>query len=320
MAVPTEVDKKFVGPKWVRSSPTRDHAILVLAHGDLTVLATLMEILDDDAIDFYVHVDASTKEFDPTLLLASLRRSRLFLPARRQAVSWGASTIVEVTLRLIAAAKERGYRHYHLVSGADLPLVTAQQFKDFFRRNPNVEWVGADAVEQKRYAWRVRYYFPMQTLIGRGERLHLRVLRRSQMLSGVLQRHLRVDRTAHLPDGARYGTQWFSITDGLATHIVENANYIMRLTRWTICGDEHFLQTLVQASPYEERRAVGRRSRSHSEQALRAIDWERGSPYVYRKNDVAALLDSDCVFARKFDLAVDPAAVAAIRGALLSAN
>ena len=37
----------------------------------------------------------------------------------------------------------------------------------------------------------------------------------------------------------------------------------------------------------------------------RLIDWERGNPYVFRKEDFALIKSSPAMFARKFNLTVD---------------
>lgn len=39
--------------------------------------------------------------------------------------------------------------------------------------------------------------------------------------------------------------------------------------------------------------------------ALREIDWQRGTPYVWRNSDFDYLINSDCMFARKFDVNID---------------
>ena len=38
---------------------------------------------------------------------------------------------------------------------------------------------------------------------------------------------------------------------------------------------------------------------------VRFIDWKRGNPYVFKKGDYNDLMNSKCMFARKFDLSVD---------------
>ena len=52
---------------------------------------------------------------------------------------------------------------------------------------------------------------------------------------------------------------------------------------------------------------------------MRAIDWERGQPYVYRMEDLEPLLQSDYLFARKFDLKVDGEIVNALFQRLIRA-
>ena len=37
----------------------------------------------------------------------------------------------------------------------------------------------------------------------------------------------------------------------------------------------------------------------------RYIDWKRGNPYTFRKEDFNNLINSKALFARKFDLSVD---------------
>lgn len=34
------------------------HAVLVLAHGDLSILKLMLNTLDDERFDFYIHIDA----------------------------------------------------------------------------------------------------------------------------------------------------------------------------------------------------------------------------------------------------------------------
>ena len=33
------------------------HAVLVMAHGDLTILKYMMQSMDDERFDFYIHID-----------------------------------------------------------------------------------------------------------------------------------------------------------------------------------------------------------------------------------------------------------------------
>ena len=66
------------------------------------------------------------------------------------------------------------------------------------------------------------------------------------------------------------------------------------------CADEVFLHSLAMAAPCRD---------TVIDNCLRAIDWERGDPYVFRQEDVEDLLASANLFARKFDSKIDPQAI-----------
>ena len=42
---------------------------------------------------------------------------------------------------------------------------------------------------------------------------------------------------------------------------------------------------------------------------MRLIDWKRGNPYVWHKDDFGILINSDRLFARKFSSSIDKAIV-----------
>lgn len=37
------------------------HAVMVMAHGNFSILKSMMKILDDERFDFYIHIDAKTE-------------------------------------------------------------------------------------------------------------------------------------------------------------------------------------------------------------------------------------------------------------------
>lgn len=42
-----------------------------------------------------------------------------------------------------------------------------------------------------------------------------------------------------------------------------------------------------------------------AETNMRLIDWNRGEPYTFRISDISELINSDILFARKFDEKID---------------
>lgn len=68
----------------------------------------------------------------------------------------------------------------------------------------------------------------------------------------------------------------------------------------TKCADEVFLQTLVLNSSFKDN--VAPHKDDDNLMALRLIDWNRGAPYIWTSHDIDEILQSDAMFARKFDM------------------
>ena len=69
----------------------------------------------------------------------------------------------------------------------------------------------------------------------------------------------------------------------------------------TFCSDEFFVQTLIVQSPYQDKIYQG-----PGDTSARAIDWDRGNPWVWKYADLEQLKASPCMFARKFDIEKEP--------------
>ena len=73
--------------------------------------------------------------------------------------------------------------------------------------------------------------------------------------------------------------------------------------RHTISADEIFLQTAVHHSKFKEN--LYKSAPNDIDASMRLIDWVRGTPYVFQISDSDELINSDCMFARKFDENID---------------
>lgn len=273
------------------------HAYLIIAHNNFQQLQTLISLLDDERNDLYLHIDKKARTFSPELIHAA--HSRLVL-IDRLSVSWGGESLIQCELELLKAAVPGNYRYYHLISGADLPLKSQDEIHRYFREHDGTEFLEFDtaANEAQLFFDRVRYYFPLQELAGRSRP----VLRRLLMALGwrlvSLQKMLHIRR----PDIVRVykGAQWFSITHDLAQYILSREKLIQKQFFCGWCADEFFLQSVAMSSPY----------RNHVvNNYLRAIDWERGEPYTYHKEDVPQLLASPNFWGRKFSENIDQEAI-----------
>lgn len=104
------------------------------------------------------------------------------------------------------------------------------------------------------------------------------------------------------------GSQFFDITDDVARYVISQKSVIEKCFRNTYLTDEMFLQTIVINSDLYDRININKNEKKehpYIQQIYldinRAIDWMRGKPYVWKEEDTDILLNSGCIFARKFD-------------------
>ncbi|QGG58971.1 hypothetical protein [Loigolactobacillus bifermentans] len=102
-------------------------AILVEGHGNPNITQAMINLLDSDSIDFYIHWDL--KSAKPSFLS---NYSKIHLVPRRK-VYWGGQSLTFVTLDLIKFAIQGEYDFYHIVSGQDMCLMDKQHFETFLK-------------------------------------------------------------------------------------------------------------------------------------------------------------------------------------------
>jgi len=273
------------------------HAFLIIAHDNWSVLRVLLRMLDDSRVDIYLHIDKEA--LPPKDITAYIPKHGGFELIDRRAVRWADYSMVQVTLDLLAAATQREYRYYHLLSGTDLLIKTIDEVVAFFAAQ-EAEFVGIVPKESWYSIRRVKYYHLFTS--NRRYRTSF-TLRAADRVLELLQRISGVNRLAAVADWKIYdGWQWFSITDHCARFVLAKRKDIRQLFRKTLCPDELFLQTILMNSEYAGRLHDISDLRRGS---ARHIDWQRGTPYTFQAEDLSELLQSDAMFARKFDTGTD---------------
>lgn len=273
-------------------SHSRKHAYLVMAHNKFDQLKCLLSLLDDPRNDIYLHIDKKTKEkftgFEP-------KHSKLFMvdPIR---VTWSGHSQIACEMRLFAAAAPGHYMYYHLLSGLDLPIKTQDEIHGFFQKNDGKNFMEIDdhAMQTGYFLDRTQYYHFFQNMAGRDRHLWAKCLRRLNRYAINIQKALGYKRKEIIP--LYKGANWVSITDELLQYILGQGRLIRKQFYYSFCADEVFLQSLAMHSPYRD---------TIVNNSCREIDWIRGEPYTFRKEDFPMLLDSPAFFARKFDEAID---------------
>lgn len=280
---------------------------MIIAHHQFELLEKLILALDDERNDIFVHIDAKVKSFDFDRFRNLTKYSRVIFTKKRVNVTWGDFSQVQSEMVLLQTAvahenAEKPYAYFHLISGVDLPIKSNDEIHHFFDTHNGKEFIHytSNKVEQLSVN-RLQYYH----LFRRRRNTFTKYL---AQLALRLQKKLGVNRLKDTDLRVQKGSNWFSITGELAHYIIADIKQYEKVFCYSYCGDETFVQTIVESSPYKENLYMPDCNNNH-EACMRLIDWDRGNPYVWRSADYDEIMGSPCMFARKFDLTVDAAIV-----------
>ena len=278
------------------------HAYLILAHEDTLVLRRLLALVDDERNDIFIHIDKNSKDISIENILKCVKKSKVNIN-RKYRVYWGNNSIALAELELIKQASKGQYHYYHILSGADLPIKSKEEIWDFFESHEGKEFIHFGTKEYQndiRCRYNQYHFFSKQLGRKRDKKFWVDM----ETYSLAIQRRLHIDRTKKVSYAFYGGANWGSITNNLAQYIVKNIGKYKRSFQFTQNSDELMLQTIVMDSPYMN--SVYHLKFDNDYQAcVRHIDWNRGNPYVFKRNDFTELIQSKNMFARKFDEKVD---------------
>lgn len=271
----------------------KKHAYLIMAHNEFEVLNYLVKAIDYEKNDVFIHIDAKVEKVPD--ITAS--KSKIYFLQNRIDVRWGDVSMVEAELNLFETASKTGeYRYYHLLSGVDFPIKSAKYIYDFFKRNDGKEFIGYTQgdVESEINLKMRRYHLFSKEFRGRSnlKGFSIRVIRKVFL---EIQAKLGIKR--HKDIVFKKGTQWVSITSDLVSRILSEKDEIMKVYTHTFCADEIFIQTICWNSHFRECVYDLKNSRNSSK---RMIQWIDNEIVDWGKDDVAFLLESSGIFARKF--------------------
>ena len=266
------------------------HAYLILAHNEWDLLRTLISCIDDERNDIFVHIDS--KVWDLPELHAE--KAGLFMVENRVDVRWGDLSVVQAEYSLFEEAVRRGpYSYYHLLSGVDLPLKSQDYIHSFFDEHQGKEFIGYTLTEitpevvRKVQRW---HLFPREF---RNANFFKKALRagflRLQELFGI-KRNKDVE--------FKKGSQWVSVTDGMARWFLSHKVWAMKVFLNTFCSDEIVMQTLCWNSQYRENIF---NTQADGLGCMRAIGWKDGELVDWAPEDYESLVASQALFARKFN-------------------
>ena len=277
----------------------KKHAYLIIAHNNFEQLKKLIELLDYEENDIYIHLDKKSK-LNIEELKKAIKKSKITFTERIK-VSWGDYSLVEAELILLKASVKENYMYYHLISGADLPIKSMKEIHEFFEKNNGKQFVhfrredDYDGIEDRlRY-----YYFFTNFRVSKGIEKVIKYAVFKTTL--IIQKLLKINRLKNNKMIIKSGSQWFSITNELAKYLVEKEEKISKMYKHTFCSDEVFLQTIV----YNNEKFINELYYSKYDDnyiaSMRYILWKNKRPHTWKLDDYEELVNSNYLFARKFN-------------------
>lgn len=270
------------------------HAYLILAHKVDVVFKSLLNAIDNEENDIFIHMDGKTKEYSENEVRRLCKKSKVYF-TKRVDIYWGHPSIVTAELLLLTMASKVGnYQYIHLLSGSDLPIKSQQYIHSYFEKEYPRQFI---TIEGEIYQFRVnkihiglKLKYPSSVISKYCEKIEMKLW---PFFNRAAKRN--VLKTS----------QWFSITGECAKWLVNKKKEILRYCRWTECVDEMFLGTFLKESPFWKDVYKKEISKDGN---MRYIDWSKdlqGHPAVLTMKDYEKLISSSSCFARKFDANVD---------------
>ena len=97
------------------------HAYMIMAHENIEQLKILLELLDDEDNEIYLHID-SKSDMSSDGLVDILQHSALHA-YKKFRIYWGHISVAACQLFLLREAVKTYHDYYHLISGSDLPFL-----------------------------------------------------------------------------------------------------------------------------------------------------------------------------------------------------
>lgn len=285
-------------------------AYIILAHKYPEQLARLIHQLNTGEVSFFIHIDKKTDQKIYHQVVTLFKDFPNVYLLKRFDSGWGSFDAVRASLEGIKSIVKTGtYFDYVIhLSGQDYPIKSNAHIKRFLEQNKGKEFLE---------------YFPLPCTKWKGgglrriEYWHIRwkdeyicIPEKRQFKSGIssLLYSLLISllpKKRKFPEGfALYGGSAFWCLTGecvkyIDDFVKQNPKFINRFN-YTLLADELFYQILILNSPFKDKII-----NDH----LRYLDWGNVNalhPRILEKNDFEKIRRSEKLFARKFDLTIDP--------------
>ncbi len=276
-------------------------AYIILAHKNWEQVCRLVKSLDDPYSFFFIHYDkkAPAPKVDPFFL--NNDKITMLKPIK---VNWGELGTVRVTIDALDQIKLSAI-HYDticLLSGQDYPIQSNRYIHEFFLKNPDKNFIDYCRLPNfQRWQpnggmYRIeKYFFGLKDY----QRLLAKVFNFFLVFVPFVKRKFPIDL---IPYG---GSSWWCINQVALNYIlafIKNNPAYLLFHKYTFASDEVFFHTILLNSKDEKL------NQSFVNNNLRYMNWPdttKAHPEILSSQDLPELVNSEALFARKFDMEYD---------------
>jgi len=228
-------------------------AYLIIAHNKIEQLKFLVSLLDYAQHDIYILFDkkAQINRELKEELESVVKESTLYF-TKEIPIYWGDYSLVEAELELFTTAlKNNDYSMYHLLSGVDLPLDTAENIYNFFdeRKDYNfLTMVSNELFEKNKIYERVSFKYLAPHLSSRSvnNKILKKILNIYRKFEISIQRKLKVDFFKKFAIELKYASNWCSLNHKVVQLLVKERKLIEKVFKQTKVNDELFIPTILE--------------------------------------------------------------------------
>lgn len=225
------------------------HAYMIMAHNNFEILIEILNALDHERNDVFLHIDQKTPDVPQAKLLGAMTKGKVYIIPRMR-VSWGGYSQIECELRLMEFALKTGhYAYYHMSTGATYPLKTPEQILNFFDSHQGYQFIGFD--NQSDYSGRAQRYNVFNE-IGKASTKSDQCKAFVRNKFRGLQRRLGYVYKPVRGIEFKKGFVYWSLTEDAVMYAVARRSWIEQVFKHSFCGDELFMQTILYHSPYRD--------------------------------------------------------------------
>ena len=270
-----------------------------MVHHQKEFVDLLLEQLDDERNDIYMHIDSKCKEFcfeD----FNYLKHAGIY-KVEPINVNWGDYSQVECEYRLMKKAAKNGpYAYYHFIQGDSYPLKSQDKLHDFYDRNQGKLFISIDN-ETGIDRVMLKYFFIRRTVLIPTTPLD-RFLKKVNTLLVEIQKKLNYNHFRRFNLVYKKGFSLWSIPDDFLRYLLSKEKLVQKIFRHSYLCDEVYIQIMAYNSEFKERiNFINEKYSSsmwYSTWFLEREKIRKGNCFLFE--DIPLIIDSNCNFARKF--------------------